>query len=63
MGVKFVDHRPMLKLLARLVIGHCLVMGYSILLTRFVKIFSQVSRNIGSTNVGQVFGYAVKITR
>jgi hypothetical protein len=63
MNVKFVNHRPMLKLLPQLVTSHCSVMACSTLLTCFVKIFSQVSRNIGSTNVRQVSGYAVKITR
>ncbi len=32
MGVKFVDHRHMLKLLARLVTGQCLMIGCSILM-------------------------------
>ncbi len=60
MGVKFVNHRPMLKLLPQLVTGQCSMMGCSTLLTCFVKIFFQVSRNIGSTNVGQIYGYMVK---
>jgi len=63
MGVKFVDHRPMFKLLPRFVIGQCSMISYSTLLICFVKIFSQVSKNVGFINVGQIFEYAIKITR
>jgi hypothetical protein len=51
MGVKFVNHRPMCKLLFRSVIGHCLVMGCFTLSYHYFNIMSLKMRPRFSSNV------------